>query len=192
MPLEKLVDFRSQNQFVRHSLMDHGVPLLLIITGNHIHDLPDPANPFHSFSDVVNFRIVRFIHKFLDILDLRQFHIAFPFKMRVHGVGYRPCRIHGKHIILQHFQNSQHGWLPLVFHLVSHAPDKNTGAVAVTLHHGFHILLPFRLKIPAIQAPMPFIKAFLIHVKAKLIAQIQELHGMGMVGGADGIAAHLL
>jgi len=124
--------------------------------------------------------------------------------MGIHGIGDRTGSIQPFHIGRQHFQGIQHPFLPLVFHFIPHSPDKNAGPVSVPLHHGFHILLPFRLKIPAIQAPMPFlketavmtarpfIKTFLIHVKAKLIAQIQKFRTKGVVRRPYGITSHFL
>ena len=93
MTLIILVYLRSQDQLIRHGFMDFFIPLLLIIAADNIHQLPDPADPFHLFCYIPDFRIVCLIHKLLDIRDFGKIHLAFSLKMRIHGTGHRTAYI---------------------------------------------------------------------------------------------------
>ena len=66
------------------------IPLFLIVTGKNIHQFSYFFYSVNFFLNIPDFRIIRFIHKFLDILDSGNIYLAFSFKMRIHGIGNRP------------------------------------------------------------------------------------------------------
>ena len=88
-----LIDLRPQNQLLRHCLMNQLIPLFLIIAGNKIHILSDSADPLNHFFWIRDLSLIHFIHKVLNVLNLRGIDSALFLKVRIHRIGYGPCRI---------------------------------------------------------------------------------------------------
>ncbi len=192
MSCEILIDLRSQNGLVRHRGMNFLVPLLLVVAGEKIHLLCNAADARDFLIQIVNLRVIALIHELLNVLNLRDIHIALPLEMRIHGAGHRARCVQSLHAVHQHPQNAQHGILSLVLHLVADAPEDDGGTVPVPLHHAINILFPVLLEKAPVMPAGPLVKAFLIDIKAELITQIQEFRCVDVVCRADGIHADFL
>ncbi|MMZ69376.1 hypothetical protein D1872_322050 [compost metagenome] len=70
MSPEELIRLCPQDQFVWNGLMNLRIPLLLIVAANDIYNLCNPADALHPILQVINFGIVHFIHKLLNICHL--------------------------------------------------------------------------------------------------------------------------
>ncbi|MNC44707.1 hypothetical protein D3C75_936250 [compost metagenome] len=95
MPSEILVGFRPENQLAGNSLMDRGIPLLLVVAADHIHNIGNPLDALDPVLQIINFRVADLIHKLLNVLHLGQVHIALIFKVGIHGIRHRPGIVQG-------------------------------------------------------------------------------------------------
>ena len=115
----------------------------------------------------------------------------------VHAVGAGACGIEVVDEVLEHDELLDAVGAPLRGHLVAGAPHDHGGRVAVVLDHVGNILSGPVLEDGAVAVgrlgtETPVVERLDHEHHAHLVAQLDQLGGGHIVGGADGVDAHIL
>ena len=80
--------------------------------------------------------------------------------------------------------------------LVADAPKDHGRMVAVTVDHGFKVLLGPVVEQEGVAVGLlrdgPGVRQLVHHDESHAVAEVEQFGGRGIVGGADGVAAHFL